>query len=53
MGIYQCFKPYTDCRNYHRYKNGKTPLELDGVSTKGLDWVRFALHNSPINIMLH
>jgi DNA repair exonuclease SbcCD ATPase subunit len=42
MGIYQCFKPHTDCRSKNKYKNGKSPLELAGVSIKGLDWVGFA-----------
>ena len=46
MGIYQCFKPYTDSRDKNKYKNGKSPLELAGVSIKGLDWVRFVLKNS-------
>ena len=47
MGIYQCFKPYTDCKDFNRYKNGKSPLELTGVSMKGRDWVRFAFKNRP------
>ena len=66
MGVYQCFsprggsalgrKPYSDCRDNHRYKNRKSPFlprvdlsqteELAGISVKGLDWVRFALKNS-------
>jgi hypothetical protein len=46
MGICLLFKPYTDCRNYNRYKNGKSPLELTGVSVRGLDWVRFILRNT-------
>ena len=55
LGIYQCFKPYTDARSYNQYKNGKSPFppkvdlpqaeELAGFSTKGIDWVRFALKN--------
>jgi len=43
MGISYCFKPYSDCRERNRYKNGKSPLELAGISIKGLDWVRVAL----------
>lgn len=46
MGIYYCFKPYTDCRDKNGYKNGKSPLELAGISTRGLDWARFILKNS-------
>ncbi|RLG28508.1 hypothetical protein DRN98_09520, partial [Methanosarcinales archaeon] len=46
MAICYCFKPYTDCRDNHRYKNGKSPLELAGVSIKGMGWVRFILKNS-------
>jgi len=39
-------KPYADCKDRNKYKNGKSLLELAGVSLKGLDWVRFALQNS-------
>ncbi len=46
MAICYCFKPYTDCKDRNKYKNGKSPLELAGISTKGIDWVRFALNNS-------
>jgi len=55
MAIYHCFfarggsalgrKPHTDCKDRNKYKNGKNPLELAGFSTKGIDWVRFALKN--------
>lgn len=44
MAICYCFKSYTDCRKNNKYKNGKSPLEIAGVSTKSLDWVRFALN---------
>lgn len=37
------FKPYTDCKEHHKYKNGKAPLELAKVKLTGLDWVRFAI----------
>jgi hypothetical protein len=46
MAIYHCFKPYTDCKDKNSYKNGKSPLELAGVSIRGLDWVRFTLKNT-------
>jgi hypothetical protein len=46
MALYQCFKPYTDCKGKNTYKNGKFPLELAGISIEGLDWVGFALKNS-------
>jgi len=62
MGIYQCFsarggsafgrKPHTDWKNKNRYKNGKSPLKLAGISIKGRDWIRFALKNNPVNITL-
>lgn len=45
MAICYCFKSYTDCREANKYKNGKSPLEIAGVSTKSLDWVRFSLNN--------
>lgn len=40
--VYYRFKPYTDCRHSHRYKNGKAPLECAGVDLAGLDWFRFS-----------
>ena len=56
MAICYCFsarggsalgrKPHTDCKDRNKYKNGKNPLELAGFSTKGIDWVRFALKNT-------
>ena len=55
MAICYCFsarggsasgrKPHTDCKDRNKYKNGKSPLELAGFSTKGIDWVRFVLKN--------
>jgi len=47
MAICYCFKPHTDCKDRNKYKNGKSPLELTGFFTKGIDWVRFALKNRP------
>jgi len=47
IAICYCFKSHADCRDNHRYKNGKSPLELAGVSIKGLDCMRFALKNRP------
>ena len=56
MAIYHCFsarggsalgrKPYTDCKEHNKRKNGKAPLELAGTSIKGLDWVRFSLRTN-------
>gem|GEM_PF-798207 len=43
MGICHCFKPYTDCREHNKYKNGKSPLQIAGASTTALDWVKIAL----------
>ena len=40
--MYHRFKPYTDCRGRHRYKNGRAPLECAGVNIAGLDWFRFS-----------
>jgi hypothetical protein len=48
MAICYCFKSYTDCKKNNKYKNGKSPLEVAGVFTKNLDWVRYAL-NSKLN----
>ena len=39
---YHRFKPYTDCRGRHRYKNGHAPLECAGVNIAGLDWFQFS-----------
>lgn len=46
MAICYCFKAYTDCRKNNKHKNGKSPLEVAGVSTKSLDWVRYSLKSS-------
>lgn len=40
--VYHRFKPYTDCRGRHRYKNGKAPLACAGVDLTGLDWFTFS-----------
>lgn len=47
MAICYCFKSYTDCKKNNKYKNGKSPLEIAGVFTKSLDWVRYSLNNRP------
>lgn len=39
---YHRFKPYTDCRGRHRYKNGKAPLECTSVDLTGLNWFQFS-----------
>jgi hypothetical protein len=39
---YHRFKPYTDCRGRHRYKNGKAPLECAGIDLTSLDWFQFS-----------
>lgn len=36
------FKPYTDARRNNKHKNGKSRLELAGVKTKHLDWLKFS-----------
>ncbi|MCF7871275.1 MAG: transposase, partial [Candidatus Omnitrophica bacterium] len=46
MAICYCFKSYTDCKKNNKYKNGKSPLEIAGVFTKSLDWVRYSLKTS-------
>jgi transposase-like protein len=40
---YLRFKPYTDCRGSHKYKNGKSPLEVCGVVLKNKDWLYNAI----------
>ena len=40
--MYLRFKPYTDARNIHKYRNGKSRLELSRVRTKDLDWLKFS-----------
>jgi hypothetical protein len=37
IGICHCFKPYMDCKERNKHKNGLSPLEISGVSTKSLD----------------
>jgi hypothetical protein len=36
------FKAHESCRGRNRWKNGKSPLEMAGVPTSGVDWVRFS-----------
>ncbi len=40
---YLRFKPYTDCRGSHKFKNGKSPLEVCGVVLKNKDWLSNAI----------
>ena len=40
---YLRFKPYTDCRGSHKFKNGKSPLEVCGVVLKNKDWLYNAI----------
>lgn len=40
--LYYRFKPFTDCREHNKHLNGKNPLNLAGVNTTGLDWVRYS-----------
>ena len=36
------FKKFTDCRKKNKHKNGKCPLELAGVRTSNINWIRFS-----------
>ena len=36
------FKKFTDCRKKNKYKNGKSPLNVAGVNTSNIDWIRFS-----------
>lgn len=36
------FKKFTDCRKKNKHKNGKCPLELAGVKTSNINWIRFS-----------
>lgn len=36
------FKPFEVCRKRNKHKNGKSPLQLAGVNTAGLNWVAFS-----------
>lgn len=38
LAIFLRFKPYTDAKN----KNGKSRLQLAGVDTKDIDWLKFS-----------
>lgn len=36
------FKPFKACRKRNKHKNGKSPLQLAGVNTSGMNWVTFS-----------
>lgn len=36
------FKPFEACRKKNKHKNGKSPLQLAGVDTTGINWVSFS-----------
>lgn len=36
------FKKFTDCRKKNKHKNGESPLELAGVNTSNINWVKFS-----------
>ncbi|KPL17717.1 MAG: hypothetical protein AMJ92_11180 [candidate division Zixibacteria bacterium SM23_81] len=36
------FKKFTDCRKKNRKNNGKNPLQLAGIDTAGINWIRFS-----------
>jgi hypothetical protein len=36
------FKKFTDCRRKNKHKNGKSPLNVAGVNTSNIDWIRFS-----------
>lgn len=38
------FKPFHACRKRSKHKNGKSPLQLAGVDTTGMNWVSFSKH---------
>lgn len=38
------FKPYTDCRGKNKRKNGKSPLEVCGVTLKTKDWLKNSIY---------
>ncbi len=49
MAISYCFKAYTDCRKNNKHKNGKSPLEVAGVSTKSLIGLDILLKVATVN----
>jgi len=36
------FKQFTDCRKNNRHKNGKSPIQLAGVDTANINWIRYS-----------
>jgi len=36
------FKKFTDCRKKNKHKNGKSPLDLAGVDTSNIDWIKLS-----------
>ncbi len=40
--MYLRFKPYTDAKRTNKRRNGKSRLELVGVKTENIDWLKFS-----------
>jgi transposase-like protein len=36
------FKKFTDCKKNNRQNNGKAPLQLAGIDTSEINWIRFS-----------
>jgi transposase-like protein len=42
LTLYTRFRTLTDCRIPHTYRNGFCPLQLAGIDTSALNWIRFS-----------
>lgn len=42
LTLYTRFRVLTDCKNPHKHRNGFCPLELAGVNTHNINWIRFS-----------
>ncbi len=41
LTLHTRFRRLTDCRQPHRHRNGHNPLQLAGIDTRQLHWIRF------------
>ncbi|MBU0596582.1 hypothetical protein KKA94_00275 [Patescibacteria group bacterium] len=37
--LWRRFTPFTDCKGQRKHRNGKSPLQLSGANTSGVDWL--------------
>lgn len=47
LTVHTRFRTLTDCRPLHKYRNGLSPLEVAGVNTHGINWIKFSQKSKP------